>query len=64
MFDPSVAERHPAWQRARNIDQVSVSPVADLNVLSLLSARTLLVTKGALDALKESASQANSSKAS
>lgn len=37
---------------ARNIARVSVSPAGDLNALSLLSARKLLVTKAALDALK------------
>ena len=40
---------------ARNIQGVDVSPAADLNALSLLSAKKLLVTKAALDALKQNA---------
>ncbi len=48
------------YKSARNLQDVSVTPVSDLNALSLLSARMLLVTKGALDALKESASKAGS----
>jgi large subunit ribosomal protein L4 len=40
---------------ARNIPDVAVSPAAELNALSVLSARRLLVTKGALDSLKSRA---------
>jgi len=40
------------YKSARNIDQVSVSPVAGLNALSVLSPRRLLVTKAALDAIR------------
>jgi large subunit ribosomal protein L4 len=43
------------FRSARNIAGVSVSPAADLNALSVLSSRKLLVTKAALDALVESA---------
>src|SRR2546423_10789333 len=45
--DPNV------WKSARNIEKVSVSPVADLNALCVLRPRRLLVTRGALDRLKE-----------
>jgi large subunit ribosomal protein L4 len=40
---------------ARNIDKVSVLPVSDLNALSILQPRRVLVTKAALDAIKERA---------
>ncbi len=39
------------YKSARNIDRVSVSPVAELNALSVLSPRKVLVTKAALDAI-------------
>jgi large subunit ribosomal protein L4 len=42
-----------AYKSARNITDVSMSPVADLNALSVLGPRRLLVTKAALDAIKE-----------
>jgi len=50
-------EKHDAnvFRSARNIAGVSVSPAGDLNALSVLSSRRLLVTKAALDALVESA---------
>jgi large subunit ribosomal protein L4 len=44
---------------ARNIDQVTVSPVSDLNALAVLTPRKLLVTKAALDAIKERALKAS-----
>src|SRR3954464_7826790 len=43
------------YRSARNIARVSVAPAGELNALSLLSSRRLLVTKAALDALVESA---------
>lgn len=43
------------YKSARNIQRVDVSPASDLNALSLLSARRLLITKAALDQLKENA---------
>jgi len=43
------------YKSARNITQVSVSPAAELNALSVLSARRLLVTTEVLDQLKEKA---------
>jgi large subunit ribosomal protein L4 len=40
------------YKSARNIAKVSVSPVAELNALSVLTPRKLLVTKAALDAIQ------------
>jgi large subunit ribosomal protein L4 len=48
------------YKSARNIADVSVSPAAELNALSVLTARRLLVTTEVLDQLKE---KAGSSKA-
>ena len=39
------------YKSARNIDRVTVLPVADLNALSVLQPRRMLVTKAALDAI-------------
>jgi len=41
------------YMSARNIDRVSVSPVANLNALDILTPKKLLVTKDALDAIKQ-----------
>ncbi|MCE9607917.1 MAG: 50S ribosomal protein L4 [Planctomycetia bacterium] len=43
------------YMSARNIDKVSVLHVADLNALSILQPRKLLVTREALDAIKQRA---------
>jgi large subunit ribosomal protein L4 len=43
------------WKSARNIDRVSVSPVADLNALVVLRPRRVLMTRAALDAMRERA---------
>jgi large subunit ribosomal protein L4 len=43
------------YRSARNIDQVTVSPVAELNALSVLQPRKMLITRAALDAIKERA---------
>src|SRR5262249_6810270 len=40
------------YKSARNIDQVTVSPVSGLNALNILQPRRLLMTKAALDAVK------------
>ena len=40
------------YKSARNIAGVSVSPVSDLNALSVLQPHRMLITKSALDALK------------
>jgi large subunit ribosomal protein L4 len=43
------------YKSGRNIERVNVTPAAELNALNVLSARRLLVTKAALDALREKA---------
>jgi large subunit ribosomal protein L4 len=43
------------YKSARNIEGVSVSPVAELNALTVLKPRRLLFTKAALDWIKEQA---------
>jgi large subunit ribosomal protein L4 len=43
------------YRSARNIAGVSVSPAGELNALSVLNSRRILVTKAALDSLLESA---------
>ncbi len=48
----------PVYLSARNIDKVTVSPVADLNALCVLMPRKVLVTKAALDAIKQKATAA------
>lgn len=45
------------YKSARNIERVSVAPAGDLNALSVLSARKLLMTTEALDALKSKAAK-------
>jgi large subunit ribosomal protein L4 len=49
------------YKSARNISRVSVAPAKDLNAFSVLSARRLLMTTAALDALKSSAATASKS---
>jgi large subunit ribosomal protein L4 len=46
------------YRSARNIKGVTVSPASEINALSVLSSRRLLITKSALDALVESAKAA------
>lgn len=41
------------YMSARNIDGVSISPVRDLNALSVLKPRRMLVTKSALNKIKD-----------
>ncbi len=52
------------YMSGRNIGRVSVSQVSDLNALSVLSPRRLLVTKAALDVIKSSAAAAGETNAS
>lgn len=47
------------FKSARNIDRVSVLPVAELNALAVLVPKKILVTKAALDAIKERGAKAN-----
>jgi large subunit ribosomal protein L4 len=46
------------YKSARNIERVNVSPAGELNALSVLSAKRLLITTAALDALKSKSAQA------
>ncbi len=46
------------YKSARNIDKVTVLPVAELNALAVLTPRKMLVTKAALDAIKERGAKA------
>lgn len=50
-------EKHDAavWKSARNIEGVSVSPVAELNAWSILRPRSIVMTKAAIDAFRASA---------
>ena len=56
----TAAYEQNVYKSARNINQVSVSPAAELNALNVLSVNRLLITTGALDLLKERAASANS----
>ena len=49
------------YKSARNIKGVSVSPATELNALSVLSSRRLLITPEALDQIKEKAAPSNGS---
>ena len=52
----TTAERNVnVYKSARNIDRVTVSPVSDLNALSLLEPRRVLMTKAALDSVRKRA---------
>ena len=46
------------YRSSRNIEGVSVAPVSDLNALSVLSPKKLLVTKAALDEIRVRAKRA------
>ena len=50
-------EKHDAhvWKSARNIEGVSVAPVADLNAWAILRPRSIVMTKAALDAFRAAA---------
>jgi len=52
--DPNV------YRSARNIAAVTVSPAAELNALTVLTPRRMLVTRAALDAIRERAAAAQS----
>lgn len=45
------------YKSTRNIEKVEISPIGELNAYSVLRPKRLLVTKAALDALKEKASK-------
>jgi len=43
------------YKSGRNIDKVTISPVSELNALSILQPRRMLVTRAALDAIRQKA---------
>jgi large subunit ribosomal protein L4 len=45
------------YRSARNLPRVTISPVADLNALAVLRPRKLLVTRAALDRLRDAAAE-------
>ena len=45
------------WKSSRNIAGVSVTPVGDLNALSILQPRAIVMTTAAIDAFREEAKQ-------
>jgi large subunit ribosomal protein L4 len=49
-------EKHDAnfWKSARNLDGVSVSPVAELNAWAILRPRSIVMTTAAIDAFRSS----------
>ncbi|MCR9116938.1 MAG: 50S ribosomal protein L4 [bacterium] len=51
------------YKSGRNIEGVSVSPQAELNALSVLKPRRILITKGALDAFCDRAKKTESTEA-
>lgn len=51
------------YKSARNIAGVTISPVAELNALAVLTPRRMLVTKEALDAIKQRAADGTRSAA-
>ena len=52
----ATAENDPmVYKSARNIQRVNVSRVSDLNALSVLTPQRMLVTKAAMDVIKEKA---------
>jgi len=55
-------EKHDTnfWKSARNIEGVSVSPVAELNAWSILRPRAIVMTRAALDAFRASAKAVSS----
>jgi large subunit ribosomal protein L4 len=55
-LDPNV------YKSARNIDRVTVLPAAELNALAVLSPRKVLVTRAALDSIKQRAAEKNASR--
>ena len=51
------------YKSARNLPTVTVSPISDLNALSVLAPRRLLITKGALEAFQAGATSGSAAEA-
>ena len=60
------SERHceNLWKSARNIEGVSVTPVADLNALAILTPRKIVMTTAAMDAFRQTVASRASGAAS
>jgi large subunit ribosomal protein L4 len=43
------------YKSSRNIEKVTISPVSELNALAILQPRRMLVTRAALDAIRQKA---------
>jgi large subunit ribosomal protein L4 len=56
----TVAHDENVYRSARNIEGVTVSPIAGLNALNVLLPRKMLVTKAALDGLRKRAEEQQS----
>jgi large subunit ribosomal protein L4 len=56
----TVARDENVYKSARNIADVTVSPVSELNALNVLLPRRMLVTRAALDALRKRAAEQTS----
>jgi large subunit ribosomal protein L4 len=55
----ATAEHSPMiYKSARNVQRVEVLPVSDLNALAILKPHRMIVTKEAMDQLKETAGAA------
>jgi large subunit ribosomal protein L4 len=52
------------WKSARNIEGVSVTPVADLNALAILTPRKIVMTTAAMDAFRQTVASRASGAAS
>ncbi len=52
-----------AYKSARNIERVTILPVSDLNALAVLTPRRMLVSKAALDAIRNGAARVSKAKA-
>ena len=57
-------EKHDnhVYLSGRNISQITISTVGDLNALLVLKPQKMLVTKAALDAIQQKAKEAKSQK--
>ncbi|MFM7034824.1 MAG: 50S ribosomal protein L4 [Planctomycetia bacterium] len=57
-------EKHDGnvWKSARNIEGMTVAPVGELNAWSILRPRTIIMTRGAIDAFRAAAVAASKAK--
>ncbi len=50
------------YKSARNIDRVTVSPISDLNAIAVLQPQRMLITKAAIQAFQDKATQSRQAK--